>query len=249
MRKFSAFLTVFLALCFISSAAWAHPFINPPEIFAPGWQTPFTYQRNIYWDFSVNPVGGPPGPLPGAVYEGWADPMLWESDYVYFEGDVVWNGGAIGLEGSAGYPSSGDAVFHLDNFIEQNPVKHVYLEATVINSVSLQFPGDSIAAETNWGPPTLVLPTGYYEDESYWGYMWTDLGGEMWLLDMWFKIGPNPPWEDIILPFYVPEGEYVWIDDLHIATECVGAVPIPGALWLLGSGLIGLVGLRRKIKS
>ncbi|MDY7001559.1 MAG: hypothetical protein SVS15_07240, partial [Thermodesulfobacteriota bacterium] len=81
MKKFSAFLAVLLAVCFISSAALAHPFINPPEYFAPGWQTQFPYQRNVYWDFSVSPVGGPPGPLPGAVYEGWADPMLWESDY------------------------------------------------------------------------------------------------------------------------------------------------------------------------
>ena len=26
-------------------------------------------------------------------------------------------------------------------------------------------------------------------------------------------------------------------------------VPIPGAVWLLGSGLIGLVGIRRKLKN
>ena len=28
----------------------------------------------------------------------------------------------------------------------------------------------------------------------------------------------------------------------------IGAVPIPGAIWLLGSGLIGLVGFRKKIR-
>jgi hypothetical protein len=27
------------------------------------------------------------------------------------------------------------------------------------------------------------------------------------------------------------------------------AVPIPGAIWLLGSGLVGLVGIRRRFKS
>jgi len=32
------------------------------------------------------------------------------------------------------------------------------------------------------------------------------------------------------------------------ATPEAAIVPIPGALWLLGCGLIGLVGLRRKIK-
>ncbi|WP_449244725.1 PEP-CTERM sorting domain-containing protein [Desulfobacca acetoxidans] len=41
-------------------------------------------------------------------------------------------------------------------------------------------------------------------------------------------------------------GTYDWvmIDDLHIAAS---AVPVPGALWLLGTGLVGLLGLRRKI--
>ncbi len=34
------------------------------------------------------------------------------------------------------------------------------------------------------------------------------------------------------------EGE-IW--ELH-------TVPIPGAVWLLGSGLLGLVGIRRKLK-
>ncbi|WP_207683794.1 VPLPA-CTERM sorting domain-containing protein [Desulfonema magnum] len=28
----------------------------------------------------------------------------------------------------------------------------------------------------------------------------------------------------------------------------VSAFPIPGAVWLLGSGLIGLAGIRRKVK-
>lgn len=37
---------------------------------------------------------------------------------------------------------------------------------------------------------------------------------------------------------------YLLIDDVSVAV-----VPIPGAVWLLGSGLVGLVGLRRKFKS
>ena len=37
--------------------------------------------------------------------------------------------------------------------------------------------------------------------------------------------------------------DWVMIDDLHIAT---GVVPVPGAVWLLGSGLVGLLGIGRK---
>jgi hypothetical protein len=36
----------------------------------------------------------------------------------------------------------------------------------------------------------------------------------------------------------------IYIDDIKLS-----AVPIPGALWLLGSGLIGIVGIRRKFKN
>jgi hypothetical protein len=40
---------------------------------------------------------------------------------------------------------------------------------------------------------------------------------------------------------YESEG---WLDDVSVS-----AVPVPGAIWLLGSGLIGLFGLSRKKKS
>jgi|GEM_PF-1962548 len=41
-------------------------------------------------------------------------------------------------------------------------------------------------------------------------------------------------------------GHYDWvmIDDLHIAQPC--PIPIPGAVLLLGTGLLGLLGLKRK---
>src|ERR1017187_9167722 len=43
-------------------------FVNPPETTWSWWVTQPPYQRNIYWNFSVNPVGGPsPTGTPGAV--------------------------------------------------------------------------------------------------------------------------------------------------------------------------------------
>ncbi|MEQ1621416.1 MAG: VPLPA-CTERM sorting domain-containing protein [Methylococcales bacterium] len=38
------------------------------------------------------------------------------------------------------------------------------------------------------------------------------------------------------------------MDNIKIAAN-VSAVPVPGAVWLLGSGLAGLVGLQRRKKS
>jgi hypothetical protein len=40
------------------------------------------------------------------------------------------------------------------------------------------------------------------------------------------------------------DGSWLYMDDIS-----VNQVPIPGAVWLLGSGLLGLAGLRRKFKS
>jgi hypothetical protein len=46
------------------------------------------------------------------------------------------------------------------------------------------------------------------------------------------------------ITFHKSGGDGYAIDDLSVA-----ATPIPGAVWILGSGLIGLIGLRRKYHS
>lgn len=47
------------------------------------------------------------------------------------------------------------------------------------------------------------------------------------------------------------DGSYYAFHILNVneATHTPPSVPVAGALWLLGSGLVGLVGLRRKVKS
>ena len=42
---------------------------------------------------------------------------------------------------------------------------------------------------------------------------------------------------------YSYNAQWFDLDDVSVL-----AVPIPGAIWLLGSGLIGLIGIRRKFK-
>ncbi|MBW1802156.1 MAG: hypothetical protein JRJ85_15675 [Deltaproteobacteria bacterium] len=46
----------------------------------------------------------------------------------------------------------------------------------------------------------------------------------------------------------ISKGIARWTSDFTPPSEPYGTVPIPGALWLLGSGLVGLIGFRRKLK-
>ena len=55
---------------------------------------------------------------------------------------------------------------------------------------------------------------------------------------------------------YSDAGDTIWVDDMTITApdyatiytpgETLSPVPIPGAIWLLGTGLISLLGIRRK---
>jgi hypothetical protein len=56
----------------------------------------------------------------------------------------------------------------------------------------------------------------------------------------WLPIPYNPEWVSVDV-----QGMNVMIWNGIIEHQCV---PIPAAVWLLGSGLIGLVGVRRKFK-
>jgi len=50
-------------------------------------------------------------------------------------------------------------------------------------------------------------------------------------------------------PYYYEN--FTWTDPIPETPGEIntGAVPIPGAVWLLGSGLVGIVGIRRKLRS
>lgn len=51
-----------------------------------------------------------------------------------------------------------------------------------------------------------------------------------------------------LVGFYIPDSRSALGDNTGGISLDVNAVPIPAAIWLLGSGLIGLVSIRRKMK-
>lgn len=234
-----SFAITAIMLLAVAPIAWGSPFENPPET-NPNidWETTFSYQRNIFLDFNQNPVG-PVGPIPGADYEGYDDPVLWDSDFVEFTGDVEWNAtlGAVGIFDAPAEGASGTLIVHIDNWERPWPVKHIYEEMVWRRE----------AVATWWFyQEFLGLPDGYVEQDNWW---WEESdpshpNNQDLSLDYWVEILPNPPWEEKIISFEIEPGtpgSNLYVKSLHLATECV---PEPATLGLLVLG--GLAVLRRK---
>ncbi len=232
----------FVVLLLLPGFAAASPFEWAPEDYQP-WSGGFPYQRNIDWQFDVNPAGGPsPAGTPGAHYEGTADSWLRASDFVALGGSMTWFSsvtglpyqGLVGIDNRSGnVPTSGQIVFHLDNIPTVTALKRIWIE------------WDFIASSSN-------VPVTFYVGDSEGNLPQAEWVSDVRQIDefgllrqnLWFELRPNPVWEEIViqLPF-VPRGGYFFIDRFHVATECI---PEPASALLAGLGGVGLVWFARR---
>jgi hypothetical protein len=223
----------------------AEPFVNPPEsAWSPPWVGGAPYQRNIFWDFSVNPVGGPSsGGTPGADYEGFLDQDLRTSDFVTFTGAVQWfqtvtvggntYNGAIGIVNNDpnGQALTGVVTFHIDNLVDDLSLKNIWIEDTGVKSAG------STLTETIVAPPGFVS-AGPFNQSS------TPIDNGLFRENVGFQVIPNPEFEEDVLTFVVPAGGFIIFDSYHIATQ---SVPEPSSLILLGTGgAVALFARRRR---
>lgn len=126
--------------------------------------------------------------------------------------------------------------FFIDNYDIPNPQKLVRVQVTyyrISGGIGGAYPQHFFVNSPEGNSDAPAVPVEEYD----WGGGWITAAYD-------FSIFPNPTEEEISIMFEsLPSGAY--IDQVVIDTKCV---PIPGALWLLGSGLVCLVGVRKKLK-
>ena len=233
-KQVLTFLLTAMVVFVVSPLAWGTAFISAPET-NPNitWETQYPdYQRNIFLDFSVNPVGASGSGIPGAIYAGDDDAMLWGSDYVELSGAAVWNEDldAVGIF-DATADATGSITLYINNWDRDLPVKHIYEEfswyTSALDGTTIQLPSHEVADGYTLGEPWFevsgIPPLVGHHTGSY-----------------YIPVEPNPTWEKITINFIAKEGQSSYLKSMHVATECV---PEPATLCLLGLG--GLL-LRRK---
>ena len=233
-------------LVLAASAAWADPFIYPPEDHWPyggdpwynPWVIPSPYQRNITWDFDNAQAPLVP------VYAGYDDDLLKDQDEIRLGGTDVHTFetdptgtttrvGFLGIDNRLGsVMAEGNVTLHIENWNSPNVTKHLWME--------MEF----LASDDAGGEFSVQLPQGFNIVAAEQGFI-GPLDDNGYLTVIALKIGPNPPWEELTLSMTVPPGEYILVDYVHFATECVPE-PATLTLALLGTGTLAVLRRRRR---
>ena len=181
-----------------------------------------------------------------AKYQGTDDPVLYPSDvlypgtaFVWFDNDADFQGdgvakrfGLIGIDNRRGTDNVTSGIqFVIDNWDHPNEWKHIWKEI-------LYFAGPGFEEEEQ-----LSVPDNYTTLEQT--VMNEDLGDNWAVLDVAYKVYPNPPWEQVTIIVRVPPGSFILADEIHFATECVVPEPASTLLTITGFGT-ALLALRRR---
>lgn len=222
-----------VASSFAWSSVWASPFEWAPEDYQT-WVSGYPYQRNIDLTFSVSPQGEPGNGIPGALYEGSADAVLLQSDFVQFTGDFQWYDsvadlpfqGLIGIDNRGGQgPKSGGLLIHLGNIPALTAQKRIWIE------------WDFVISNGNLPITFFVSDSLGHLPSQQWSSSIREVDGLM-RQNVWLELVPNPLWEELSLQLlFVPVGQYALIDRFHVATECI---PEPASGLLAAIGGLGL---------
>lgn len=175
-------------------------------------------------------------PCPDCIPEWWTtadariDMPSWTLD--------MWDGGGGTADGTKGYdfsystfetPEGAFLAVNLENEENQNMEKKFFVGLHVSSSQSyLPF----------------VKVTSYYADGSVVPLEYVASNEGLWFC-LEETISPQPGFESFLIKLSNEDGAAV-VDYVKLGTKCV---PIPSTLLLLGGGLVGLVGIRKKLKS
>lgn len=240
MKKAVFFLTGLIVL-FFSTPSMAD------VDFWPGW----IYDQNAQyasWDWWQRADGAPDG-----WYEYTLDHEngLTEPAYVDYWDANTYHGTFGGREDVI--ETNGSLDFYFDNYDTGGPEKWVRVIVNYYAAGGSDWEGLTVIGFGVSTTNPYTSPDPEYNDYDPGAPVgWTDQG-DGWIIAAYdFKMEPSPgeEWIQVLFGFesdpYAFVEDQVYVDEVQIHTMAVSAIPIPGALWLLGSGLVGLLAFRRK---
>lgn len=262
MKKLLVVLSIGILLCCFGEQAMAGPYA--PAAGQPG-------STAIYKDDAafVSWAAGWTNYVPGTdVNTGWQTPekALGQAAGTSYDIVCLGRGGEITLTFANGI-GNGDgydfAVF--ENSFSDTFLELAYVEVSSNGTDFFRFDNDSLTADPVGGfgsvdPTNIDGLAGKYRQGYGTQFDLADLEGTSPLLDIndigWVRIvdivGDGTYLDtsgDVIYdPFPTMGSAGFDLDAIGVLHEAAQSqVPIPGAVWLLGSGLVGLAGVRRKI--
>ncbi len=219
MKRIACLLFVVAATCALAGMALADYAHQPP----------FDPQRTLYWGFDSGTGWETPVTEVGPAWGSLGTDALTTSGFSWIDSPSDWAGKKVlGMRNDTNQAIEGWLDITLWNYDNQRPVKNLWLEyirkSNTSALISLLAPGYSTSLN--------LVDNVSMEN----GSVRHDFSG---------LITPNPNSETLRWYVSLDPGEYYYLDEVRISTECI---PEPGSLVALGSGLIGLAGmaLRRR---